>query len=82
MHVDLISLQTNRTINGKPVYSRVGNSNMHLSFINVSNYPAPWKMWAGDSYPSNSHFGNIKIGPKNLECPENTLVNVTRERIL
>ncbi len=66
--------QTDEKVNDKPVYERLGNRNMHLSFTNVSAYPTPWTMWAGDDYPSGSHIGNIKIGPSDIDCPENNMV--------
>ena len=69
-----LRVKTNKSINGKPVYERLGNKNMHLSTTNVKNYPTPWIMWAGESYPAGSNVGNIKMGPATLDCPENTLV--------
>ncbi len=62
-----------KIMNGKPVYRKLGNENMFLAYSNVLNnhYPVPWTMWGGPNRQPGDHVGNIKIGPKNLSCPEN-----------
>ncbi len=64
-------------VNGKPVYRKLGNENLFLAYSNVvsDHYPVPWTMWGGPNRQPGDHVGNIKIGPKNLSCPENHTVN-------
>ena len=61
-------------VNGKPMYKKIGNDRVFLSYTNFSFkwYPTPWTMWGGTT-PGN-HIGNIKIGPKGLNCPEDNPV--------
>ncbi len=67
-------LQTGIQVNGKQLYKKIGNGKVHLSFTNVTeSYPTPWTMWGGKS--PGSHVGNIKIGPRQLKCPEDSSVH-------
>ncbi len=64
--------KTGTEVNGKPLYRKVGNERVHLSFSNVTKeYPTPWTMWGGSP---GDHIGNIKIGPAQLKCPEDNPV--------
>ena len=66
-------LKTGTEVNGKPLYKKIGNERVHLSFANVSSaYPTPWTMWGGES--PGRPIGNIKIGPAGLQCPEDNPV--------
>ncbi len=55
--------------NSKPLYRKVGNTNLFLAFTNATDYPLPWTMWGGPGYSPGTHVGNIKFGPKNIACP-------------
>ena len=61
-------------VNGKPMYKKIGNERVFLSYTNFSFkwYPTPWTMWGGTT--PGKHIGNIKIGPKGLNCPEDNPV--------
>ena len=63
-------------INDRPFYTRVGNSRLTLSFTDVEDYPTPWTMWGSPSRIKGTHIGNVKIGPKNISCPEKSTVSV------
>ena len=66
-------------MNGKPLYKKIGNDQVYLSYANVSKqYPAPWTMWGGNS--PGFHVGNIKMGPRGLKCPEDNSVNTYKWR--
>ncbi len=63
-------------INNRPFYTRVGNPRLTLSFTDVEDYPTPWTMWGSPSRIKGTHIGNVKIGPKNIYCPEKSTVSV------
>ncbi len=62
------------SVNGRPIYRKIGNRNLYLAFSNVSNYPVPWTMWAGPRKKPGDHIGNIKISPGENNCPQNPKV--------
>ena len=73
------NLKTGTEVNGKPLYRKVGNERVHLSFSNVTKeYPTPWTMWGGSP---GDHIGNIKIGPAQLRCPEDNPVRFFKKNI-
>ena len=56
------------------MYRKLGNGNLFLAYSRVmaeDYYPVPWTMWGGPTIRPGDHIGNIKIGSKNLSCPEN-----------
>ena len=55
-------------MNGKPSFVRLGNKNLKLHFANES-----WTMWSLEYSNSKIKYG-FNFRPKNLDCPENTLV--------
>ena len=66
--------QQDGEVNDRPVYRKLGNENLFLAYSRVMEedyYPVPWTMWGGPTMRPGDHIGNIKIGPKNLSCPEN-----------
>ncbi len=56
-------------MNGKPTFVRLGNTNLKLHFVNDS-----WKMWIPDYHDPKINLG-FMFRPKNLDCPENALVD-------
>ena len=55
---------------GRPVYRKMGNENMFLSYINSSRYyESPWTFWGGPYQRPGSYRGNLKLSP-NTTCPE------------
>ena len=67
--------KTNRIINGKPMYVRLGNTNLQLTYTNESGYPTPWTMWTKKSHPLSHFAGFLKISPRDVDCPENAFVS-------
>ncbi len=67
-------MQTGELVNGKPVYVRQGNDNLHLSYSNKSGSLTPWRMRAGKLAIGTHKVASIKFGPQKLVCPENSLV--------
>ncbi len=57
-------------VNGKPLYKKVGNELLYLAYTNVSGYETLWTMWGGSIDPDQVRIGNVKIGPKGIQCPE------------
>ena len=70
--------QTGEMVNSKPIYTKVGNPRIALGFADIKNYPTPWTMWGGLSYNKGSHMGNVKIGPRNVTCPEMSTVSLCK----
>ena len=64
-------------MNNRPVYRKMGNSNLFLAFSNASEgrYPLPWTMWGGPRSKPGGHVGNIKIGANGTLCPNKIRVN-------
>ncbi len=70
-------LKDGTMFNGKPLYRKNGNKDLYLAYSNISDYAAPWTMWGNKWLQQNMpYIGNIKIGPKNLQCPENNSVKI------
>ncbi len=69
------SIKNGTSLNGKPLYKKVGNELLFLAYTNVSNYATPWTMWGGSIDLDRVRLGNIKIGPKGIQCPEHQHVS-------
>ncbi len=41
-----------------------------MAYTNVSNYETPWTIWGGAINPERINIGNVKLGPKGIQCPE------------
>ncbi len=45
--------------------------------LQCKELPNPWTMWGGYSLYKGSHIGNVKIGPKGVQCPEMSSVSLS-----
>ncbi len=63
-------------MNGKPLYKKVGNNLLYMAYTNVSNYETPWTIWGGAINPERINIGNVKLGPKGIQCPEHHQVMI------
>ncbi len=59
---------------GAKSYHKLGNPHLTLRHTDTPGYRTPWTMWLYNSNKSESHIGNIKIGPANITCPEHSKV--------
>ena len=59
---------------GYPKYHKLGHVNLFMVHTNESDYPTPWNAWGWPDFRA-PHIGNLKLGPKGIECPENATVD-------
>ncbi len=59
------------------MYLKYGNDHLFLSYTNATEYPMPWTMWGGPFSTPGTYIGNIKFGPKEISCPEESKVTIS-----